>query len=337
MCASPTLPFGTVITVVNNATGVSTTCTVDDREGAGYPEGGRHVAGGLLSDRRSRPGSGGRHNLLVTHSGADIAQLLAAHGLRPSRALGQNFVADPNTVRRIARLSGVAAGSRVLEIGAGLGSLTLALAETGATVVALETDRHLVPVLRSVVEPAGVEVVEGDAMTLDLAALLAERGEGPWSLVANLPYNVATPLVLRALVEVPAVANLLVMVQREVGERMAAAAGDRRLRGGIGPGGLLRPGRGGRPGARFGVHSPTEGRVGAGAPGPAARPGGGPGAGLLRAAGRRGTAGFGQRRKMLRRSLAGVVEPAAFGAAGVRPDARAEELAVAEWGRLAAP
>ena len=114
----------------------------------------------------------------------------------------------------------------MLEIGAGLGSLTLALAETGATVVALETDRHLVPVLRSVVEPAGVEVVEGDAMTVDLAALLAERAEGPWSLVANLPYNVATPLVLRALVEVPAVADLLVMVQREVGERMAAAAGD---------------------------------------------------------------------------------------------------------------
>jgi len=95
----------------------------------------------------------------VTHSGAAIAQLLSTHGLHPSRALGQNFVADPNTVRRIARLAGVAADSRVLEIGAGLGSLTLALAETGAAVVAVETDRHLVPVLRSVVEPVGVEVV----------------------------------------------------------------------------------------------------------------------------------------------------------------------------------
>ena len=99
----------------------------------------------------------------MTHSGADIARLLSAHGLRPSRALGQNFVADPNTVRRIARLSGAGPGSRVLEIGAGLGSLTLALAETGATVVAVEADRHLVPVLRSLVEPAGVEVVEADA------------------------------------------------------------------------------------------------------------------------------------------------------------------------------
>jgi protein-L-isoaspartate O-methyltransferase len=112
-----------------------------------------------------KPGSGGRHNLLVTLSGADIAQLLSAHGLRPSRALGQNFVADPNTVRRIARLAGAGPGSSVLEFGAGLGSLTLALAETGARVVAVELDRHLLPVLRSVVEPAGVEVVEGDAMS----------------------------------------------------------------------------------------------------------------------------------------------------------------------------
>ena len=115
----------------------------------------------------------------------------------------------------------------MLEIGAGLGSLTLALAETGARVVAVETDRHLLPVLRSRRRGRGrCEVVEGDALTLDLAALLAEREPpAPWSLVANLPYNVATPLVLRTLVEVPAVAHLLVMVQREVGERMAAGRG----------------------------------------------------------------------------------------------------------------
>ena len=111
----------------------------------------------------------------MTHSGADIATLLAEHGLRPSRALGQNFVADPNTVRRIARLAEVGPGSSVLEFGAGLGSLSLALAETGARVVAVELDRHLLPVLRSVVEPVGVEVVGGDAMTLNVAAALGHR------------------------------------------------------------------------------------------------------------------------------------------------------------------
>jgi 16S rRNA (adenine1518-N6/adenine1519-N6)-dimethyltransferase len=96
----------------------------------------------------------------VTHSGADIAHLLSAHGLRPSRALGQNFVADPNTVRRIARMAEVGPGSSVLEFGAGLGSLTLALAETGARVVAVELDRYILPVLRSVAEPVGAEVVK---------------------------------------------------------------------------------------------------------------------------------------------------------------------------------
>jgi 16S rRNA (adenine1518-N6/adenine1519-N6)-dimethyltransferase len=272
----------------------------------------------------------------VTHSGADIAQLLSAHGLRPSRALGQNFVADPNTVRRIARLAGVGSGDRVLEIGAGLGSLTLALAETKAQVVAVETDRHVVPVLRSVVEPAGVEVVEGDALTLDLGALLAERSPGPWSLVANLPYNVATPLVLRTLTEVPAVTRLLVMVQREVGERMAAAAGEPAY-GAV----SVR--------VAYFAHAEVVGRVPASVfiPRPRVE------SVLVRLVRRPAPAvdpevvsyqrldavvraGFAQRRKMLRRSLAGVVDTEAFARAGVRPEARAEELDVAAWGRLAA-
>jgi 16S rRNA (adenine1518-N6/adenine1519-N6)-dimethyltransferase len=83
----------------------------------------------------------------MTLTPRQIGDLLAAHGLSPSRALGQNFVADPNTVRRIARLAGIGPGDHVVEIGAGLGSLTLALADTGAAVVAVEVDRHLVPVL----------------------------------------------------------------------------------------------------------------------------------------------------------------------------------------------
>jgi len=271
----------------------------------------------------------------VTHSGADIAALLETHGLRPSRALGQNFVADPNTVRRIARLAEVGPGAPVLEFGAGLGSLTLALAETGARVVSVELDRHLLPVLRSVVEGTGVEVVEGDAMTLDIAGLLDERGGGAWSLVANLPYNLATPLVLRTLVEVPAVERLLVMVQREVGERMAATVGDAaygsvsvrvayfaraRVEGKV-PASVFIP----RPRVES-VLVRMERRSA-----PAVDPAEVDYARLAAVV----KAGFGQRRKMLRRSLAGVVDPGAFDRAGIRPDARAEELTVEEWGRLA--
>jgi 16S rRNA (adenine1518-N6/adenine1519-N6)-dimethyltransferase len=160
---------------------------------------------------------------------ASIADVLARHDLRPSRALGQHFLADPNTARRIVRLADVDAGDRVLEIGPGIGSLTLALAEAGARVTALELDRYLVPALEEVVAhdapAAGVEVVQGDALTVDLAALLA--GADAWKLVANLPYNVATPLVARVLEEAPTVQSLLVMVQREVGERLAAPPGNK--------------------------------------------------------------------------------------------------------------
>src|SRR5205085_9797948 len=102
----------------------------------------------------------------MTLSRPQIRRLLDENGLRPSRALGQNFVVDPNTVRRIARLADVGPGDRVVEIGAGLGSLTRALVETGAAVTAVEVDRGLVPVLRAEVEPLGVNVVEADALTV---------------------------------------------------------------------------------------------------------------------------------------------------------------------------
>src|ERR1700678_1688570 len=100
---------------------------------------------------------------------------MKANGLTPSRALGQNFVVDANTVRRIARLAGVGPGDQVLEIGAGLGSLTLALVETGASVIALEMDRHLIEPLREVVEPVGVRVRHGDALNADYDEILGDR------------------------------------------------------------------------------------------------------------------------------------------------------------------
>jgi 16S rRNA (adenine1518-N6/adenine1519-N6)-dimethyltransferase len=258
-----------------------------------------------------------------------VRDLLDAHGLRPSRALGQNFVADPNTVRRVARLARVGDDDHVVEIGAGLGSLTLALAESGADVIAVETDRYLVPVLRDVVGGTTVRVVEADATTLDWDELLAAHSR--WVLVANLPYNIATPLVLDVLDGVPAIERMLVMVQREVGERLAARAGDRAY---------------GIPSVKVAYWATAEvvGRVPPtvfvpqpkvesvlveivrrpepvvdAAPDLMFR--------LVRSA-------FGQRRKMLRRSLDGKVSAQAFDAAGVSPEARPEQLDVSAWGRL---
>jgi 16S rRNA (adenine1518-N6/adenine1519-N6)-dimethyltransferase len=277
----------------------------------------------------------------------DVQRLLAEHGLRPSRALGQNFVADPNTVRRIVRLAGVTEGSAVVEIGAGLGSLTLALGEVGAKVVAVEVDRGLVPVLREVVASLPVRVVEADALRLDWDELLGHSpssldgpapGDDPaveaWSLVANLPYNVATPVVVRVLEEAPLVRSLLVMVQREVGERMAAKPGDEAygavsvkiaywatasVIGRVPPtvfvprpkveSALVRMERLPEPAVPASVVTYER---------------------LFQVV----RAGFSQRRKMLRRSLAGVVGPEAFAAAGVAPEARAEDLGVEQWGSL---
>jgi 16S rRNA (adenine1518-N6/adenine1519-N6)-dimethyltransferase len=268
----------------------------------------------------------------VTLSRRQVRELLDELGLAPSRALGQNFVADPNTVRRIARLAGVGPGDRVVEIGPGLGSLTLALVETGAEVTAVELDRHLLPALRRVVDPHGVRIVHGDALALDWDELLGDGdADRPWVLVANLPYNVATPLVLQLLERVPAITTMLVMVQREVAERLAARPGDPAY---------------GIPSVKVAYRADAEvvGRV---PPTvfvpqprvesalvrlrrlPAPRVGADPHR-LFRLV----EAAFAQRRKMLRRSLAGLVDAAAFARAGVPPEARPEQLDLTDWDRL---
>jgi 16S rRNA (adenine1518-N6/adenine1519-N6)-dimethyltransferase len=267
----------------------------------------------------------------VTLTRREAAALLERHGIRPSRARGQNFVVDPNTVRRIVRLAGVGPGDHVVEVGPGLGSLTLALAEAGADLTIVEVDHRLVEVLHEVLAGTAVRIVEADALTLDWdAALGAVR---PWTLVANLPYNVATPLVLDVLDRVPTVERMLVMVQREVGERLAAPPG----------------------GSAYGIPSvkvaywataSVVGRVGPQVflPRPRVesvlvridrlpRPAVDVDPALLFTLVR---AGFGQRRKMLRRSLAGLVDEDAYATAGIDPAARAETLSIEDWGRLAA-
>ena len=255
----------------------------------------------------------------------------------PRRSLGQHFVADPNTVRRIARLSGAGPTDWVLEIGAGLGSLTLALAETGAAVRAVEVDSGMAVALRHVVAQSGashVEVVEGDASTLDWGEVLS--GSERWMLVANLPYNIATPLVVDLLRDAAAIKAMVVMVQREVAERLTAAPGSRargipsvlverrgtaRVVARVAPSVFLP-----RPKVESAVvridrypapeslqlRPETETRFEL----------------LLRS-------GFGQRRKMLRRSLAGLVAAEGFAAAGVDPASRPETLRLDQWVGLA--
>lgn len=124
--------------------------------------------------------------------------------------------------RAIARDAGAGPGTRFLEIGAGLGSLTLALAGEGAEVLAVEADRSLISPLEEVTDGLQVRVVHADAMDLDWGELL---GDKLWRMASNFPYNVAVPLALRLLEEAPQVDPLMVMVQREVGERLAAAPG----------------------------------------------------------------------------------------------------------------
>ena len=259
-----------------------------------------------------------------------LRDLADRHGLTPSRALGQNFVVDPNTVRRIARIADVGPGDHVLEIGTGLGALTLALVETGASVTTVETDRHLIPALDEVLAGIDVRLVVADARNVDWDELLT--GPGRWVLVANLPYNVATPLLLDLLDEVPAIVRMLVMVQLEAAERLAAEPGDRAF---------------GLPSLKVRQWAEAEivGRVSAEVFSPRPRV-----ESALLAIGRRehprvddnvdesfdlARAAFGQRRKMLRRSLAGSVSADAFARAGVDPTARPEQLDVADWSRLA--
>ncbi len=160
----------------------------------------------------------------------DIRELAEAAGIRPSKQRGQNFVMDPNTVRTIVGRAGVEPGQAVLEVGPGLGSLTLGLLEAGADVVAVELDRGLAELLPLTLRARGVEesryrLVHADA--LQVAELPSLAAGQPTALVANLPYNVATPILLTMLERFPSLRSALVMVQSEVVERLTAGPGSR--------------------------------------------------------------------------------------------------------------
>jgi len=158
-------------------------------------------------------------------SPADIGDIARRYGITPSRSLGQNFVIDQNTIRRIVRLADIHPEDRVIEVGAGLGTLTLALAEAAERVTAIELDRKLIPALEEVLQGIpNVEVVVGDAMQIDYAPLVTA---GMHRMVANLPYNIATPLIANLLERRPEITDFVVMVQREAGERFVASPGSK--------------------------------------------------------------------------------------------------------------
>ncbi|MFG2501423.1 16S rRNA (adenine(1518)-N(6)/adenine(1519)-N(6))-dimethyltransferase RsmA [Streptomyces sp. NPDC048441] len=270
---------------------------------------------------------------------ADIRELAAALGVRPTKQRGQNFVIDANTVRRIVRTADVGPEDVVVEVGPGLGSLTLALLETAERVIAVEIDDVLAGALPATIEarlPAkagSFELVHRDAM------LVRELpGSAPTALVANLPYNVAVPVLLHMLDTFPSIERTLVMVQAEVADRLAAAPGSKVY---------------GVPSVKANWYAEVKraGSIGRNVFWPAPNVDSGLVSLVRRAEPVKTTASkkevfavvdaaFAQRRKTLRAALTGwagsaPAAEAALVAAGVSPQARGEALTVEEFARIA--
>jgi 16S rRNA (adenine1518-N6/adenine1519-N6)-dimethyltransferase len=269
---------------------------------------------------------------------AEVRDLAARLSVRPTKQLGQNFLHDANTVRRIVRAAGLSADDVVLEVGPGLGSLTLGLLPAAKTVVAVEIDERLATALPSTVEARAAELLPRlTVLAADALALQEFPDPQPTAMVANLPYNVAVPVVLHLLTLLPSLRHGLVMVQAEVADRLTAPPGSRTY--GV-PSVKLAWFAGARPAgaiprsvfwpvpnvdSRLVAFSRRE-----------------PPPGASRAA----TfavidAAFAQRRKTLRAALAGwagspVLAEERLRAAGISPQARGESLDVAAFARLAA-
>jgi 16S rRNA (adenine1518-N6/adenine1519-N6)-dimethyltransferase len=269
---------------------------------------------------------------------ADVRDLAARLGVRPTKTLGQNFVVDPNTIRRIVRASGVGADDVVVEVGPGLGSLTLGLLSIAARVVAVEIDPVLAAALPATVATYGDPTAAAfEVVTADALRLTALPGPAPTALVANLPYNVAVPVLLTMLERFPSVRSGLVMVQQEVADRLTAPPGSRTY---------------GIPSVKLAWYAAA--RQSGAVPRSVFWPVPNVDSGLVSftrrepppGAGRAETfavvdAAFAQRRKTLRAALAGWAGSAplaeeALRAAGVDPGLRGEALGVAEFASIAA-
>ncbi len=275
---------------------------------------------------------------------AEIRQLVGELAVFPTKKLGQNFVHDANTVRRIVATAHLDAGDVVLEIGPGLGSLTLALLGLVQRVLAVEVDPVLAAALPGTVAARApgqsdrLRTLTADALRVTAAELRASAGAEPTVLVANLPYNVGVPVLLHLLAELPSLRSGLVMVQAEVADRLAAPLGTRGYgapsvkvawfaevrRAGPVPRTVFWP----VPHVDSGLVTLTR------RPPPATVADRGAVFALIDAA-------FAQRRKTLRAALAGWAGSAAeaervLGAAGIDPSARAERLTIGDFARICA-
>ena len=271
---------------------------------------------------------------------ADIRRIADQAGIHPTKRLGQNFVIDPGTVRRIVRLAEVKPGQSVLEVGPGLGSLTLGLLEAGCLVTADEIDSGLARRLPQTVSermPEALDrltLINRDALTLTPQLADDAGRSADLTLVANLPYNVATPIILTLLARFANLSRFLVMVQKEVADRLTAGPGSKVY--GAPSLKLAWYGRAAQAGkigrhvfwpapnvdsalvsfvrneeGHIGEDERTRNRVFA----------------LIDAA-------FGQRRKTLHAALKGLVPPEAFKAAGIDPSRRGETMTIAEFAAL---
>jgi len=260
-----------------------------------------------------------------------LREVIARHGMAARRALGQHFLLDANLTQRIVRDAGALAGRHVVEIGPGPGGLTRALlASDAASITVVEIDRRAIAAMHELAAAAAgrLHVIAADALSVDIVALVAT----PRQVIANLPYNIATPLLIGWLRQAGDIERLTLMFQQEVAERICAAPGtsaygrlsvlaqwicrtDLLLR--LPPGAFVPP-----PQVYSAVVGFTPHAV---QPEPA----------LFAQMERLTAAAFGQRRKMLRGALKPLGGEALLSAAGIAPDRRAETLSVAEFDRLA--
>ena len=271
---------------------------------------------------------------------ADIRRIADQAGIHPTKRLGQNFVIDPGTVRRIVRLAGVEPGQSVLEVGPGLGSLTLGLLEAGCLVTADEIDSGLARRLPQTVSermPEALDrltVINRDALTLTPQLADDAGRSADLTLVANLPYNVATPIILTLLARFANLSRFLVMVQKEVADRLTAGPGSKVY---------------GAPSLKLAWYgrATQAGRIGRHVFWPAPNVDSALVSFVRDEEGHIGEdertrirvfalidAAFGQRRKTLHAALKGLVSPEAFKAAGIDPSRRGETMTIAEFAVL---